>query len=358
MRAAVVRRRRVVDIDDHVGLSELAADEVRVRIRATSVCQSDLHALDGAVDTPFPLVLGHEGAGVVVEVGSAVSRARVGDHVLIAMVPVCGRCARCLGGQASLCQNSASLRAPARFMVDGGPASGFIGIGSFAEEILLPEASVLPIPMDIPFDQASLLSCGVSTGLGAVLNRARVEPGSSVVIIGCGGVGLAMVQGARIARAAMIVAVEPMTEKWPIISSLGATHVVSPGDLSDAIDLHTEGQGFDFGFDGVGSSTTIRAAWDATRRGGVVTSIGGAPDDEVTFNARELFFAGKTIHGSVYGSVDVRVDILRFIDLWRAGHLNLADMISHRRSLDELEAVVSAMRTGTGLRQVIEMGEI
>jgi len=357
MRAAVLKAigDENLVVEDDVEAVGPGPNEVRVKIVATGVCHSDLSAMNGTIPQAAPLVPGHEGAGEVIAVGEGVEDVAVGDHVIVAWVPPCGKCKWCLNGQPNLCtQIMFGAGIMPRFQENGSPVFGCFGTGTFAEEVVLPKQSVVVIPKDVPFEIASLLGCGVMTGIGAAINAAKIKPGSSVVVYGCGGVGISVIQGARLAGAAEIVAVDPVEAKFDQIRHFGATHVVTPEGLAAAKDEVTQGDGFDYAFEAVGKSETIRASFDAARRGGTVVVVGaGRAEDIVSFNAFELFFAEKDLKGTVYGSADVRVDFLRLIRLWKAGRLDLESMITSRLDLSGINDALNALRAGSVIRQVI-----
>ncbi|MGW0523200.1 zinc-binding dehydrogenase [Crossiella sp. NPDC003009] len=329
--------------------------EVRVAVRASGICHSDLHAMDGTLPALAPGVLGHEGAGEVVEIGSAVTDLAVGDHVLITFVPACLRCKNCLRGQPHLCAVYAieSFTHP-RFTSRDQPLFGFAGCGTFAEELVVPAPAAIKVPEDVPFEIAALIGCGVLTGAGAALNTARVEPGSTVVVIGCGGVGVSTLQGARIAGASTIIAVDPVRDKHEAALKFGATHTGTPEELPGLLGELTGGEGVDYAFEVVGLPATIRSAWDSARRGGTVVVVGaGRADAQVTFSAQELFLHEKRLLGSFYGSADVRRDSAKMIDFWRAGLLDLDGMISRRLPLDDINDGLSTLPGGTVIRQIV-----
>ena len=225
--------------------------------------------------------------------------------------------------------------------------------GTFAEYLTLPQEAAIKIDDDIPFEIASLIGCGVSTGVGAAINTAKVKPGSSVVVFGCGGVGISAIQGAHVAGAAIIVAVDLVDQKLETAKTFGATHACKPDDLA-ALQAELTGDGFDYAFEAIGLPVTMRAAFDAVRRGGTACIIGvGAMDKEVSFNGFELFFSEKTFMGSYYGSVDVRSDFHKLLRLWKAGQLNLEGMITTTMKLDDINEAFDAMKRGEVIRQVI-----
>lgn len=345
-----------LDIRDDFTLTPVGPTDVRVRIRATGVCHSDLSVMTGVLPMPLPVLPGHEGAGEVVEVGDHVTSVRPGDHIIINWTPACGDCTYCIGGQPTLCTTflAKSFREP-RFRFDGDrPAYGMAGCGTWAEEIVIPWQGAIKIDPGVPFEIAALIGCGVTTGLGAVVNTAKVRPGSTVAVVGCGGVGLSVIQGARIAGAATILAIDPLESKHALAKKVGATHACTPDQLPDAIQTLTGGLGFDYGFEVVGKSAAIMTAWQATRRGGDVVIVGaGAMDDMVQLSAFQLLFDGKNILSSLYGDADVRRDFPRFARMYQAGLLDLDSMISARITLDDLNDAVAALRSGEVLRQVV-----
>lgn len=359
MRAAVLHNTgdETVEILDNVEVGDTGPGLVRVAIRATGVCHSDLSAMNGTIPQPAPCVLGHEGAGEVVEVGPGVSSVAVGDHVIVVWVPPCGECRYCLTGQANLC--SAIMMTSGfmpRFKLAGAPVFGMAGTGTFAEEVVLPYQSVVKVGDDVPYEIASLIGCGVMTGVGAAINAAKVRPGSSVAVFGCGGVGVSVIQGARIAGAAEIVAIDLVESRREDAKRFGATHAVTPDELGAASAEITGGEGFDYAFEAIGLPTTIRATYDAVRRGGTACIVGvGRAEQKIEFNAFELFFMEKTLLGTIYGSADVRVDFHRLIRLWRAGRLDLEGMITKRAKLDGINQAFDDMKAGRVIRTVIEI---
>ncbi|HEV2343157.1 MAG TPA: Zn-dependent alcohol dehydrogenase [Actinocrinis sp.] len=358
MRAALVSRsgQERAEVRADVATRPLGPTDVRVRIRASGVCHSDLSAMDGVLPNKKPFVLGHEGAGELVEVGEAVPGLKAADHVVVCWVPPCGHCAYCLSGQANLCTELfvATALTP-NFAVDGGPVYGMAGTGTLAEEVVLPWQCAIRVPGDVPFDVAALIGCGVTTGVGAVLNTARVTPGSTVAVIGCGGVGIAAIQGARIAGAADIVAVDPSEAKRSLVGRFGATLAVPPDQAEAAREQVTGRRGFDYVFECVGRGALVRQAYGLTRRGGSVVVVGaGGRDDQVSFSMAELFYDNKRILPTMYGGGDVRVEYDRLIRLWRAGRLDLESMITARLPIERVDEALDLMRAGEAIRTVIE----
>ena len=346
MRAALLRNvgDDKLDVVDDLEVGEVGPTQVRVRVHATGVCHSDVHGMEGTIPTQLPAVLGHEGAGEVLEIGSAVAGLSVGDHVVIAWSPPCGRCVACVGhGQPHLCVNIQFAHAMVPHASLGGtPVFSFIGAGTFAEEIIVAQEACVVIDDDVPWDIASLVGCAVTTGVGAAILTAKVEPGSTAVVIGCGGVGVSVIQGCRIAGASAIVAVDLNEAKAQEALGLGATHATTPDGLK-AVKAEVTGaaDGFDYAFEAIGLPQTARAAYENARRGGTAVIVGaGRREDVVEFNMFELFFNEKTIMGSYYGSADVRRDFHRMLRLWRAGKLDLEGMISKRLTLEGINDAI------------------
>jgi S-(hydroxymethyl)glutathione dehydrogenase/alcohol dehydrogenase len=343
------------EIRDDVEAVEPGPGQVTLQLGATGVCHSDLSVLDGVIPAGLPAVIGHEGAGTVVAVGPGVTGVAPGDRVIAAWVPPCGSCRACLRSQPNLCLELtvASFGSP-NFTVGGRGHFGMAGLGTFAERMTTSELACVPLADDVPFEIGALIGCGVMTGVGAALNTAKVEPGSSVAVIGCGGVGISVIQGARVCGAAEIVGIDQVDGKLAWAEKFGATRTAKPDDVAQVVAELTSGDGFDYVFEVVGRSTTIRQAWDLTRRGGTTVVVGaGSADDQVPFSAFELFFSEKKLLGSYYGSADIRRDFDRLLDLWRAGRLDLDGMITQRLALDDLNDAFDALKSGDVIRQVI-----
>ncbi len=344
-------------VADDVTLRDMAPGDVKVKIAHSGVCHSDLSAMNGTIPQPPPAVLGHEGAGVVTDVGPGVTHVAPGDHVIIAFSPPCGTCAFCTGrGQPNLCINGLiAMSAAPQFRQGDTVIGAMTGCGTFAEETIVPGMAAIKIDDDVPLDVAALVGCGVTTGVGAALNTAKVTPGSSVVIIGAGGVGVAAIQGARIAGASAIVAVDLHEGKLDRAKSFGATHGVVPDDLPTATAEVTGGEGFDFALECIGMPSTMRQAFDLTRRGGTTCIVGvGRAEETFSLSAFEMFFSEKTLVGSMYGGADVRTDFNRFLRLYKAGRLDLEGMISRRIAIDEVNDAMACMGDADVIRQVID----
>ncbi|MEU9847161.1 Zn-dependent alcohol dehydrogenase [Streptomyces sp. NPDC047985] len=358
MRAAVLHEigQDELEVLDDVEAVGFGPGKVRIRVRATGLCHSDLSAMSGVLPQPAPFVPGHEGAGEVVDVGDGVTGLKAGDRVLVCWLPACGACPSCRRGQGHLCLAGFMNAGTPNFKRPGGDVFGFAGTGTFTEEVVVGAGCAVPIPDDVPFEIAALIGCGVTTGLGAAINTARVEAGSSVAVIGCGGVGISAVQGARVQGAAQIVAVDPVESRREAALRFGATEAVSPEAFADARQRITAGEGFDYVFEVVGKSATARTAYENTRRGGTLCVVGaGALDDHFQVNMFELFFDEKRILPSMYGGGDVLRSYGRAIELWRAGRIDLESMITHRVRLDGINDALDQMRTGASLRTCVEL---
>ncbi|NUR26298.1 MAG: alcohol dehydrogenase catalytic domain-containing protein, partial [Catenulispora sp.] len=322
-----------------VDLGPVGAGRVRVAMAAVGVCRSDLSIADGTIPHRLPAVLGHEGAGHVVEVGPGVSGVAVGDPVVLNWMPACGRCRWCRAEQPFLCSAAAAAgQADYARTGDGTVLGAALGTGAFAEEVIVTERAVVPIPREVPLDQAALLGCMMLTGYGAVTRAAGVRPGESVLVFGAGGIGQAVIAAARLAGADPIIAVDTDPAKEESCLANGAT--VFCADKAAAVRqtaAATERAGADHVFDCVGSAETIRLAWRLTRRGGATTVVGIGPAGQtVQFNAQELSTAGKTLRGCVYGDSLPELDIPVLVELLRTGRLDLAGLIGDRVGLVDL----------------------
>ena len=358
MKAAVMRAiGEPLRIED-VGLDPPGPREVLVRTAAVGVCHSDLHVLEGSLPSAMPTVLGHEPAGVVEAVGGEVRHVAPGDHVIGCLSAFCGTCEYCVAGRTNLCDGAALVRAagePPRISRDGEPIAQFANLSAFAERMLVHENALVRIRPDVPLDRVALIGCGVTTGLGAVFNRARVPPGSTVAVIGCGGVGLAVVQGARIAGAGRTIAVDTVAWKLDLARRLGATDVVNvaEGNPVAAVVELTSG-GVDYAFEALGNPTTVRQAVRMTRKGGTAVMIGVVPAGKsVELPGADVVLREKAILGCMMGSNRFQIDIPRYVELYRMGLLRLDEMISARLPLEQVNDALEALRHGTAARSVI-----
>jgi S-(hydroxymethyl)glutathione dehydrogenase/alcohol dehydrogenase len=356
MRAAIFTGTLDLSVEDVTPIDPGPAD-VLVRIGASGVCHSDVSAANGTIPTPPPCILGHEGAGVVEWVGSEVTRVAVGDHVIASFVPACGNCFWCLRGQSNLCAMSGEVFVtPKATRADGSVAISMTGLGTFADQMTCNQANLVKIDTDLPDSQLALIGCGVTTGVGAALNTARITPGSTVAVIGCGGVGQAVIQGARIAGASRIFAIDPVELKRKTAEAFGATDLVDPGD-GDAVAqvmALTDGIGADYAFEVIGLPETITQAYTMARRGGTAVVVGMPKwDSQVTLPGFQLFYDEKHLLGCVYGSAQVRADFQRFVDLVETGRLDLGSMVSAQIGLDDVNDAFRAMQAGEVIRSVI-----
>jgi S-(hydroxymethyl)glutathione dehydrogenase / alcohol dehydrogenase len=366
MRAAVLREPGKPVAIETVLLEAPKRGEVLVRVAAAGVCHSDVHLADGLLGPGrWPMVLGHEGAGVVTSVGEGVTTLAPGDHVAFCFVPSCGACGACRAGNATLCENAGRNSVAGMLMdgtsrlraLDGGVLQHGLMVACFAEYAVVPAAGAVPLPSSIPLWQAALLGCGVVTGIGAV-NRASLRVGDRVCVIGCGGVGLQVIAGARLAGAGAIIAVDRDEAKLELALARGATHAVTGTD-PDVVDQirGLTGGGVERAFEVVGSPVTIRQAWDALRPGGTAIVVGLAPAGvEVSLPAIE-FLSEKTITGTYYGSTDVHAALGRLVQLVVDGRLDLGGVVQYLITLDDLEAALDRLRRGHGARSVIVMDE-
>jgi len=331
--------------------------DVVVEIGASGVCHSDLSVMRGYVPAPPGMVLGHEGAGRVVEVGPEVSRVKTGDRVVASFVPACGACWHCLREQSELCEAETEIAMAMRgTRPDGNPYFCMTGLGTFSSVMTVNEASVVKVETDLPDAQLALIGCGVTTGVGAALNTARVRPGSTVAVLGCGGVGQAVIQGARIAGAGRIIAIDPQPLKRETAKKFGATDVVDPsaGDPVAQVQALTGGRGADYAFEVIGLPETIVTSYMLARRGGEVIIVGMARvDAQFTLPAFDIFWNEKTVKGCKYGSAQVRSDFPRFVELIETQRLDISSMVSKTIKLEQVNDAFRAMEAGEVIRSVI-----
>jgi S-(hydroxymethyl)glutathione dehydrogenase / alcohol dehydrogenase len=355
VRAAVVRSSggpiELLDLE----LPALGPDDVRVRVAAAGVCHSDLSMVNGTLSPQFPLVLGHEASGVVTELGTAVTHIAIGSHVVLNWAPPCRRCWFCRHGEPWLCRTVEGVVSTPVGRVGSEQAHGCMGVGAFADEVVLPARAAVPISEDVPLDIAALLGCAVLTGIGAVCNTGTVRPGESAAVFGLGGIGLSAVAGAHWAGANPVIAVDVHPEKEVLARQLGATHfLLGDPDVAKGIRRLTDGRGADRVFECVGRPETIRNSWQSTRRGGQCVIVGvGSRSAEITFNALELFHFSRTLTSSVYGASDPDRDVPMLAEQIRTSMLDLQPLITHRIDLDDVGAAFERMEAGEGARSVI-----
>ncbi len=359
MRAAVMRATNAPLEIEEVRIDDPGPGEVLLETAASGICHSDLTVSEGGLPVPVPCVLGHEPAGIVEAVGAGVVDFAPGDHVIGCITSWCGVCKFCTNGRPYLCLTQYAGRAPGTKPrisdKDGGPLTQLANLSSFAEKMLCPERSLVKIRDDMPLDRAALIGCGVTTGLGAVLNTVDVPAGASVVIIGCGGVGLSALQGARIGGAGRIIAVDAQPWKLELAQKFGATDFVEAGDGDPVAAVHalTDG-GADFVFECIGLVPTVQQAVAMTGRGGTTVLVGVVPITKtVQLSAADLVLQEKKLTGSYMGSNRFRFDMPKYVEFYLDGRLQLDEMISSRIALDDVNSAFDKMRKGEAARQVI-----
>jgi S-(hydroxymethyl)glutathione dehydrogenase/alcohol dehydrogenase len=338
-----------------VEVRDPGANEVRVRIAASGVCHSDLSVIEGTIPFPTPVVLGHEGAGVVEEVGAAVTSVKVGDHVVLSTLGNCGACQYCDEGRPTMCRSTFGGR-PQPFTVDGEPAFAFANVSSFSEYTVVKANQCVPIDKGVPLEVASLIGCGVITGVGAVLQRARVPAGASVLVIGVGGIGLNVIQGLRLADAYPIIAIDTNPAKEELARTFGATHFVdaSKVDTAEGVKEICRG-GVDFAFECVGHPALIRTAIDLLDWAGTCVVLGVPPQGtEASFNVSSMYL-DKTIMGCRYGSARPHHDFRMIVDLYLAGRLKLDELVTKTYKLDDIHAAIDDLHHGDVARGVLSI---
>ena len=372
MKAAVLRRfdapqpfaeSKPLSIEE-VNLDPPGPNEVLVKIAGAGLCHSDLSVMNGSRPRPEPLVIGHEGSGEIVEVGSAVTDIEVGDHMVFQFSPSCGRCRRCMEGRPQVCEVGAKAKAAGDLMgggrritdADGNRIAHHTGVSCFAEYAVADRGSVVVIDKDLPLDEAALFGCAVMTGVGAVINTARILPGDSVAVIGLGGVGLNGILGAKLAGAETIIAIDIADDKLGLARQLGATHTVNASDADHVEQVRdlTNG-GVDYAIDLAGVIPAMKTAYEVTRYGGSVVTAGLSPSTaKFSFIQSNLVSEEKSIRGSYMGScVPVR-DIPRFISLYKQGRLPVDKLISRKVSLDEVNEGFDRLQNGETIRQICQ----
>jgi Zn-dependent alcohol dehydrogenase len=363
MRAALLEEAgKPLVVRDDVTIADPRPGHVRVRVRHCGVCHSDLSLVDGVFPSPTPIVLGHEAAGVVDAVGPDVDGLAPGDHVVLTPIAPCGNCYFCVRGEPGVCVN-ASMIATNTFRDgttglarNGDVVYRGVGLGAFAEYVVVPASGAIKVAADVPLEVACVIGCAVQTGVGAVLNTARVEPGASVLVMGLGGIGLSIVQGARVAGAARIIGVDPVPARREAARRFGATDVVDPAAtdvMSRALEL--TGVGVDYAFDAVGRGSLVQAGLAACRNGGTTVAVGAAPiDDAITIAPAALFtLTEKKLVGCALGSCHSLRDIPRLVALWQAGRLELEGLVTARRPLAEINVAMDDLRASRGIRTIL-----
>ena len=364
-RAAILREPGQPLVVEEVELEEPRAGEVLVRVVAAGVCHSDLSIARGRLNTPLPAVLGHEGAGVVEAVGPGVTNVEVGDHVAFLYRAACGDCAYCHRGLPALCAQGVRLRVEGTLVdggtrfrdADGNPVHHFSGVSAFSERTILPASAVAAVPMALPLETLAIVGCAVMTGAGAVLNAARMPAGAQAVVYGCGGVGLSAIQGARIAGASRLIAVDVAADKLELAREMGATHVVD-ASREEVVERVREltAPGADYGFETAGLVVTLEQAVDSVRPGGMVVAV-GIPSATATIEIPLAPFVGgeKTLRGSMYGTCNFAVDLPMLVDLYEGGRLMLDELVGRTMSLDEVNTALDGLEGGDVARTVLVM---
>ncbi len=363
MRAALLESQgEPLILCDDVEIEDPRAGQVRVKVSYCGLCHSDVSMINGTFPCPLPIVLGHEAAGIVDAVGADVTGLAPGDPVVLTPCPPCGRCYWCVRGEASLCAESIGLQTST--FADGTTGLSRAGkrvhrglnVGAFGEYVVTDARGAVKIPGGVPLDVACVIGCAVQTGVGAVLNTAQVEEGATVLVMGLGGVGLSVVQGARLAGAARIIVSDPVAERRDAAKSFGATDAIDPG-AQDAVATAREmtGIGVDYAFETAGVGSLIEAGVQATRNGGTTICVGAPPLSEaLTVSPAAVFLiTGKRILASVLGGCNSLRDIPRFVSLWQAGRLDLDGLITSRRSFDEVNLAVDDLAANRGIRSVL-----
>jgi Zn-dependent alcohol dehydrogenase len=357
MKAAVCHAHGKPLVVEDVVLAAPGAGEIEVRLAACAICHSDIHYMEGAWGGQVPAVYGHEASGVVERTGAGVSNVNVGDHVVVTLIRACGHCAACIQGDHVLCETQFPIDAkgPLSF-ADGRLIKQALKCGAFAESVVVNASQAVAIPKDVPLAAASLLACGVITGLGAVVNTAKVPPGSTVAVVGVGGVGLNSVQGARISGARRIVAVDLSDTKLEAARAFGATHAVNPSreDARDGVRKATEGRGADYVFVAVGAKSAIEQGFGLMRRGGTLVIVGmPAIGTMASFDPLSFADDSQKVMGSKMGSSRIAVDVPKLVELYKQGRLKLDELITGRYPLERINEAVASVNRGEALRNVI-----
>ena len=357
MKAAVLREVKAPLVIEELQIGKPGPHEVLIRTVATGVCHSDLHFVEGLYPWPLPVVMGHESAGVVEAVGSEVRTVKVGDHVITCLSAFCGHCEECLTGHMSLCVSPDTKRAEGdapRLAAGGAAVNQFANLSGFAEMMLVHEHACVAIRKDMPLDRAALIGCAVTTGVGSIIHTAKVLPGETVAVIGCGGVGLAAINGAAIAGAGRIIAIDRLASKLELAKAFGATDLVdaSAGDPVAQV-MELTGGGVHHAIEAIGLKATAEQAFNMLRRGGTATIIGMIPVGTMIELHGAAFLAEKRIQGSLMGSNRFPIDMPRFVDFYMSGRLDLDRMISKRLKLEQVNEALEDLKKGEVARSVI-----
>jgi S-(hydroxymethyl)glutathione dehydrogenase/alcohol dehydrogenase len=357
MKAAILHGANEPLTVEEIDVIDPRPTEVLVRTSVSGVCHSDLHFVDGSWKIPMPVVLGHEAAGVVEKVGDSVSYVQPGDHVIMSFRPFCGSCTYCLSGRPNLCNDAAQAAMSAgRLSWDGKSVTQFASVASFSEYMLTTESGVLKIPEDFPMAEAALIGCGVMTGVGAALYTARVPGGAVTVVIGCGGVGLNVIQGLRVAGASRIIAVDVLDNKLEMATNFGATDTINANE-TDPVQAVKDltGDGIEYAFEAIGNVNAARQAFDMVQAGGTAVIVGMMPMGSEISVPGPAFLQEKKMIGCMYGSTRFREHMPKLIDLYRQGKLDLSGLVTKRFPLDQVNEAFTAMQNGEVARSVLEI---
>lgn len=357
MRAAILSEGGArLSIED-VELLPPGAQDVVVRVTATALCQTDASVRAGKFSYGYPMIMGHEACGIVEAVGADVAGVKTGDRVISSTAPACGACGNCRAGRPHRCELALEVRKPLRARLrDGRHAMGLYGLGSFAERMTVNQVSVVAVRTHLPDAHLALIGCGVTTGLGAVLNRADIQPGGSLAIIGCGAVGLSAIQGAKIASAATIIGIDPRAARRADARRMGATAVLDPtaSDVVANVLALTDGKGVDAVIEGVGNPATTRQAYEMARLSGSIIIVGmPAPGSKLELDAWQFFLSEKRISSSLFGSADIHRDFPRYVGFAEQGLLDLGGLVTRQLTLDEVNEGLDALESGDVVRAVI-----
>lgn len=352
---------------EDVAIGEPRDEEVLVRLHTSGVCHSDYHVILGEWSQPSPIVLGHEGSGIVEAVGPHVRDVAPGDHVILSWYASCRRCAYCVSGRPQLCPapGRTAMRGllpdgTTRLSIRGWPLYSYLAVASFAEYTVVPESGAIKIRPDMPLDRAALIGCAVTTGVGAVINTARVEPGSTTLVIGCGGVGLSVIQGAVLSSARRIIAADVHENKLRAAARFGATDLINSGqdDLLAAVQDLTGGHGVDYAFEAIGYPPTIELAYTAIAPGGTAVVVGMTPEgSRISIDPYILADSEKTLKGSNYGSARPSIDFPRLIEWYMAGKIDLDGLVSETVTLADLDEAFARMGRGETVRTLVRLSE-
>ena len=365
MKAAIIREQgAAAEIIDTIEIDPPKLGQVKVKVSHCGICHSDLSIADGAFPSPVPVLLGHEATGIVEEIGPGVTSLSVGDPVVLTACPPCGTCYWCVRGESSICVNAIGIVTNALpdgstgLSLDGEVVYRGVNLGAFGEYVVVPESGAIKIGDDVPLDVACVIGCAVQTGVGAVLNTAQVEEGATVLVQGLGGIGLSVVQGARLAGAAKIIVSDPLADRRAKAVDLGATHTLDPttDDVQTAV-MDLTSVGVDYAFEAAGRAALVQSCFHSARNGGTVVAVGAPPiEEKIEIDPAALFtISQKRLLGCVLGSVNSLKEIPRLIALWQAGRLNLESLVTGRRPLEQINDGFEDLRQGKGIRTVLDM---